>query len=62
VDLRDFELIDPCGMPGVASTSIAAELGDREAPPATDTVERAARIFARAFAAEMDAPLQLEGS
>jgi len=25
-DLADFELIDPCGMPGVASTSVAAEL------------------------------------
>ena len=27
VDLADFELIDPCGMPGVESTSIARELG-----------------------------------
>ena len=25
-DLADFDLIDPCGMPGLASTSIAAEL------------------------------------
>jgi lipoyl(octanoyl) transferase len=30
-DLRDFELIDPCGMPGLASTSIEAELAT--APP-----------------------------
>jgi hypothetical protein len=49
-------------MPGVASTSIAAEVGDRAAPPTTASVERAARIFARAFAAAIDAPLQLEGS
>ena len=28
VDLADFELIDPCGMPGVPSTSIARERGD----------------------------------
>ena len=26
-DLADFDLIDPCGMPGVISTSIARELG-----------------------------------
>lgn len=26
-DLSDFDLIDPCGMPGVESTSIARELG-----------------------------------
>jgi lipoyl(octanoyl) transferase len=26
-DLADFDLIDPCGMPGVVSTSIAHELG-----------------------------------
>ena len=29
VDLDDFALIDACGMPGVASTSIARERGDR---------------------------------
>ena len=27
VDLADFDLIDPCGMPGLVSTSIAAERG-----------------------------------
>src|SRR6185436_4354003 len=32
VDLRDFDLIDACGMPGVVSTSIAAELGRPELP------------------------------
>jgi lipoyl(octanoyl) transferase len=29
-DLADFDLIDPCGMPEVVSTSIALELGARE--------------------------------
>lgn len=57
VDLTDFDLIDPCGMPGVASTSIAAELGPARAP-STDPVEHAARVFARAFAASIDAPLE----
>ncbi len=58
VDLADFALIDPCGMPGIASTSIAAELGDLSATPTTASVERAATIFARAFAAELGAPLE----
>ena len=58
VDLTDFELIDPCGMPGVVSTSIDAErLGTaRPLPrPSTASVERAARIFAPAFAAAIGA-------
>jgi lipoyl(octanoyl) transferase len=58
VDLADFDLIDPCGMPGVASTSIAAERGEAEAPPATASVQRAATVFARAFAGAIDAPLE----
>jgi lipoyl(octanoyl) transferase len=49
-DLRDFELIDPCGMPGLVSTSIADELGRTAEAPSTAAVERAARIFAPAFA------------
>jgi len=53
VDLRDFELIDPCGMPEVESTSIARELGRPDEPPTTESVERAAGIFARAFAAAL---------
>jgi lipoyl(octanoyl) transferase len=57
VDLEDFGLIDPCGMPGVASTSIAAERGETGVAPSTESVERAARVFARAFAAAIDAPL-----
>jgi lipoyl(octanoyl) transferase len=56
-DLRDFELIDPCGMPGLVSTSIAEELGRSAEPPTTAAVERAAGIFAEAFAAAIRAPL-----
>lgn len=58
VDLADFALIDACGMPGVASTSMAAELGEAAAPPTTASVERAAGIFAHALAAALDAPLE----
>ena len=54
-DLADFDLIDPCGMPGVVSTSIAAELGDRRRPPTTASVEHAGRVFARAFAGAIGA-------
>jgi lipoyl(octanoyl) transferase len=57
VDLADFELIDPCGMPGVTSTSIAAERGETTATPTTRSVESAAAIFAGAFAAGLGAPL-----
>jgi lipoyl(octanoyl) transferase len=56
-DLRDFDLIDPCGMPGLISTSIAEELGRSAEPPTTAAVERAATIFAEAFAAAIAAPL-----
>jgi lipoyl(octanoyl) transferase len=56
VDLADFELIDPCGMPGVPSTSIEAELGERR-PPTTASVATAAAHFARALAVELGAEL-----
>jgi lipoyl(octanoyl) transferase len=56
-DLRDFELIDPCGEPGLISTSIAEELGRTAEPPTTAAVERAGAIFAAAFARALDAPL-----
>jgi lipoate-protein ligase B len=59
-DLRDFELIDPCGMPGVRSTSIAAERGDAGALPTTASVEHAGSIFARAFANAIGAPLEVD--
>jgi lipoyl(octanoyl) transferase len=55
-DLRDFDLIDPCGMPGLVSTSIAEELGRSAEPPTTEAVERAGTIFAEAFAAAIGAP------
>ncbi len=57
VDLADFDLIDPCGMPGTVSTSIAAERGDLVARPTTTSVEHAARIFAEAFSEAIGAPL-----
>ena len=56
VNLSDFELLDACGMPGVESTSIARELG-KAAQPTTDSVARAAGIFAVVLAHEIDAPL-----
>jgi lipoyl(octanoyl) transferase len=58
VDLADFALIDACGMPGVTSTSIAAERGDLAARPTTESVERAARIFAHALADELGASVE----
>jgi lipoyl(octanoyl) transferase len=57
VDLADFGLIDACGMPGVVSTSIAAERGERDATPSTESVARAASVFARALAEAIEAPL-----
>ena len=58
-DLADFDLIDACGMPGVVSTSIAAELVRRDAPASMSapSVEVAAAEFARSLAARLGAPL-----
>jgi lipoyl(octanoyl) transferase len=58
VDLRDFELIDPCGEPGLISTSIAEELGRTAEPPTTAAVERAASIFAEAVGSALRAPME----
>jgi lipoyl(octanoyl) transferase len=58
-DLRDFGLIDPCGMPGIGVTSIAREAGwpvGRQAP-STESVADAATIFADALSAALDAEL-----
>ncbi|MGD0247439.1 MAG: lipoyl(octanoyl) transferase LipB [Candidatus Limnocylindrales bacterium] len=55
VRLSDFDLIDACGMPGVASTSIAWELG-RVSEPSTESVGRAAAAFAVALAGALGAP------
>jgi lipoyl(octanoyl) transferase len=57
-DLRDFDLIDPCGTPGLISTSIAEELGRTAEPPTTEAVERAGSIFATAFGRALDAPVE----
>jgi lipoyl(octanoyl) transferase len=57
VDLRDFELIDPCGEPGLISTSVAEELGRTAEPPSTQQVERSGAIFAEAFGAAIGAPV-----
>jgi lipoate-protein ligase B len=55
--MADFELLDPCGMPGVISTSIATELGRPDEAPSTEAVARAAAIFARAFGRRLGAEL-----
>ena len=60
VALADFELIDPCGMPGVVSTSVDAERLGPDVPlpaPTTESVERAARHFAPVFADAIGATL-----
>jgi lipoyl(octanoyl) transferase len=54
-DLADFALIDPCGMPGVESTSIGREAGRPDEAPSTDTVASAAGTFAQAFASRLGA-------
>lgn len=56
-DLRDFELIDPCGLPGLVSTSIAEELGRTAEPPTTAAVRRAAEVFAAALGRSLDAEI-----
>ena len=57
VDLADFDLIDPCGMPGVESTSVAWEARWPDALPSTDSVARAATIFARSLSGQLHADL-----
>jgi lipoyl(octanoyl) transferase len=54
--LTDFELIDPCGLVGVAVTSIAHELGwsGPAAEPSTASVLVAADAFAAALAHRLD--------
>ena len=67
VDLAAFSLIDPCGMPGVESTSVAREAGwpDTGADTGagagkgadTDSVARAAAVFATSLARHLDVGL-----
>ena len=63
-DLGDFDLIDPCGTPGLVSTSIAEELRRVGADdgPATrpEAVARAGDVFARELAARLGADLAWE--
>ncbi len=49
-DLDAFALIDPCGMPDVEVTSIAAEADWPDPSPTTASVRQAAERFAPAFA------------
>jgi lipoyl(octanoyl) transferase len=58
-DLRDFGLIDPCGMPGIGVTSIGREAGwsGERAAPSTESVAEAAAIFSQALASALDADL-----
>ena len=56
-NLADFDLIDPCGMPGLRTTSLAREraragiaAADAYAPPTTASVADAAAAFAPALA------------
>jgi lipoyl(octanoyl) transferase len=56
VRLADFALIDACGLPGVASTSIDRELGIT-ADPTTESVARAAAAFAASFGRAIGAPI-----
>jgi len=62
-ELRDFGLIDPCGLPDIRVTSIAKEAdwpAERQAP-STDSVADAAVIFASALARLLDADLSWVG-
>jgi lipoyl(octanoyl) transferase len=53
LDLAGFDLIDPCGMPGVESTSIARELALSGSTVKAPTVEAAAAVFGQALAASL---------
>jgi len=58
LDLADFALIDACGMPGVRSTSIAAEAGRPNERPSTEAVARAATLFVHALGRELSTELE----
>jgi lipoyl(octanoyl) transferase len=57
-DLRDFDLIDACGMPDVLSTSIRLEGGRVEGGGATAAVAAAAAVLAPSFAGLIGAGLE----
>jgi lipoyl(octanoyl) transferase len=54
--LEDFDLIDPCGMPGVVVTSLAREArwSVAEAAPSTESVRVAGEYFADALRHSLD--------
>ena len=54
-ELADFDLIDPCGLPEVTMTSIAAEVGRTAEPPTTASVERAAGVLGPILAERLGA-------
>jgi lipoyl(octanoyl) transferase len=56
-DLAMFDLIDPCGMPDVVTTSIADEVGRTAEAPSTAAVARVAVPFSLAFAAALGAAI-----
>jgi lipoyl(octanoyl) transferase len=55
-DVRDFELIDPCGLPEADVTSIAREAGwsEHESVPSTASVANAADRFEIDFTEELE--------
>jgi lipoyl(octanoyl) transferase len=66
-NLADFDLIDPCGMPGLRSTSIARERAraglpgaDADTPPTTESVAEAAAAFAPALARRLGLELVVD--
>ena len=66
-NLADFDLIDPCGMPGLCSTSLARERAraglagaDANAEPTTASVAEAVAAFASALARRLG--LELSGA
>ncbi len=61
-NLADFDLIDPCGMPGLRSTSLAREraragAAGYDVAPSTESVARAAAAFAPALARRLGSDL-----
>jgi lipoyl(octanoyl) transferase len=51
-DLRDFDLIVPCGLHGKGVTSVARELG--RPVPMDEVAARATRYLARAFGRDLE--------
>ena len=56
VDLSYFDLIVPCGLPGVRMTSLEVEMG--EAPPMAEVAARAAEYFLENFGLARSEPAE----